>query len=343
MNQVNLKAAGGFSGEAQEVFAAHERQMLPMLVNSLRTKDKTFSELCQFFANSRRAIAKKARSEEAELFGKPRQLQPVSEVTDLTPGNDGILYDIYKRDFAHYLSTEVTEHSCYLGKHVFAKEHISYYCDPHTSLFKPELSERELLDGTCFATHVTKLFSRNSPVRFKYGRLSNQKRIGQLTVTNYVTCDGADIEATSVRGLVEMHSSEDTSVKVIDRLNDSVYMLTHTPSENIDTLVNEAEKHWLAAKHCSVESDSSLFKSHIASMYWYFSHAMPYIRGSEAIAKWLAELSAQLHGYTIAYSPDYVYRMPFGMKLDEFTRYFVDNVDLCPSVEITRGRLDPIE
>ena len=83
-------------------------------------------------------------------------------------------------------------------------------------------------------------------------------------------------------------------------------MLAHTPSENIDTLVNEAEKHWLEAKGCSIESDPSLFKSHIASMYWYFSHAMPYIRGSEAIAKWLAELSAQLHGYTIAYSPDYV-------------------------------------
>ncbi len=341
MNQVILKAAGGFSGEAQEVFAAHERQMLPMLVNSLRTKDKTFSELCQFFANSRRVIARKACSEEAELFGKPRQLQPVSEVTDLTPGNDGILYDIYKRDFAHYLSTGTTEHSCDYGKSVFSKQHMSYYCDPHTSLFKPELSERELLDGTCFATHVSKLFSRNSPVRFKYGKLCNEKRIGQLTITNFVTCDGADIEATSVRGLVEMHSSEDTPAKVISKLSDSVYMLTHTPSENIDTLLGQAERHWLEAKGCSVESDLSLFKSHIASMYWYFSHAMPYIRGSEAIAKWLAELSAQLHGYTIAYSPDYVYRMPFGTKLDEFTRYFVNNVDLCPSVEITREALAP--
>ena len=339
MNQVNLKAAGGFSGEAQEVFAAHERQMLPMLVNSLRTKDKTFSELCQFFANSRRVIARKARSEEAELFGKPRQLQPVSEVTDLTPGNDGILYDIYKSDFTDYLSTEVIEHSCDYGKSVFSKQHMSYYINPHTSLFKPELSARELLDGTCFATHVSKLYERNSPVLFKYGRLSNQKRIGQLTITNYVTCDGADIEATSVRGLVEMGSLEDTSVEVISKLSDSVYMLTHTPNENINTLVNEAEKHWLEAKGCSIESDPSLFKSHIASMYWYFSHAMPYIRGSEAIAKWLVEVSVQCQGHAIAYSPDYVYRMPFGTKLDEFTRYFVDNVDLCPSVEITRDAL----
>ena len=76
MNQANLKAAECFSADAQQIFAAHERQMLPMLVNSMRTKDRTFSELCQFFANSRRVIARKARSEDVELFGKPRQSEP---------------------------------------------------------------------------------------------------------------------------------------------------------------------------------------------------------------------------------------------------------------------------
>ena len=333
MNQVNLKAAGGFSADAQQIFDAHEKQMLPMLVKSLRTKDKTFSELCQFFAGARRAIATKAGSEEADLFGKPRKSEPKLEVTDLRPTTDKALYEIYQKDFVGYLSTGATEHSCDYGKSVFSKQHVSYYSNSGETTFKAGLSARDIRDVTCLCGHVTKLYERSSPLCYKYGNLCNDKKLGQITIRNYVTCDGADIEATSVRGLVEMHSSEDTSVKVIDRLNDSVYMLTHTPSENIDTLVNEAEKHWLAAKHCSVESDSSLFKSHIASMYWYFSHAMPYIRGSEAIAKWLVELSVQCQGHTIVYPPDYVYRMPFGIKLDEFRNYFEHNVDLLLSVD----------
>jgi hypothetical protein len=60
---------------------------------------------------------------------------------------------------------------------------------------------------------------------------------------------------------------------------------------------------------------------------------MPYIRGSEAIAKWLVEVSVQCQGHAIAYSPDYVYRMPFGIKLDEFRNYFEHNVDLLLSVD----------
>jgi hypothetical protein len=331
MNQANLKAAGGFSAEAQEVFAAHEKQMLPLIVKSWRTKERTFSELCQFFANSRRVIAKKASSEEPELFGKLRKLESNLEVTDLAPSKDEALYTIYKNDFTNYLSTEATEHHCDFGKRVISKQYLGDYCQPTTSngvLFKVSLSDRDSLEASSIATHVQKLYNRNSPLRFKYGPLCNEQRIGHITITNYVTCEGVDIETTSVRGLVEMSSSKDTSADVISKLSDCVYMLTHTPSENIDTLLGEAEKHWLEAKGCSVERDPSLFKSHIASMYWYFSHAMPYIRGSEAITKWLAELSAQLHGYTIAYSPDYVYRMPFGTKLDEFTDYFVKNADL---------------
>jgi hypothetical protein len=103
-------------------------------------------------------------------------------------------------------------------------------------------------------------------------------------------------------------------------------MICHALGENIKLLQEQAFEHWANAMSVNPNYAPGVFLKHIARMFWCRTQTMDFIRGSESIAKWLAELTARSFGRTIVYPEDYGFRLPFAMSIEEFASDFMTRV-----------------
>jgi hypothetical protein len=110
-----------------------------------------------------------------------------------------------------------------------------------------------------------------------------------------------------------------------DYYND--FVVDHPRSNVIEPLLTYAERYWNASISWDKNNPSD-FLSSLAQFFWAQTIAVPYARGSEAIAKWMLALTARYHGQELIYSSDFSFRMPFAMSSEEFIDYFKKNVSL---------------
>jgi hypothetical protein len=108
----------------------------------------------------------------------------------------------------------------------------------------------------------------------------------------------------------------------------SHFIVMHTPRKNVPTLMQEVELYFENAIQCA-HNDITAIKTNLANLFYIQSHAMPFSRGSEAITKWILEVVARYHGYTIVYPADYPFQSPFHSTIDDFVNDFVQRVQFA--------------
>ena len=105
------------------------------------------------------------------------------------------------------------------------------------------------------------------------------------------------------------------------------FLIRHAPKNSIEPLLQYAEKNWQDAI-CWNKLDPASFLESLARFYWAQTIATPYERGSEAIAKWMLNLTARYHSEKLVYPLAFVFRMPFALSIDDFVEYFKENIIL---------------
>ena len=101
----------------------------------------------------------------------------------------------------------------------------------------------------------------------------------------------------------------------------SFFLVSHTPREYITILVDLAAEYWEKAI-LRDKKDVNGIKEDLGSLLYIQAHAMPFLRGSEAINKWVIESVARHHGFTINYPKHYTFQKPFFTTMDEFVDDF---------------------
>ena len=322
----NPNQDSGFSQEARLIFdtewvKAYEKGLATLKSSQDPIDSNSFKTLHNSLGNTRREIARQCNTD--GHFGISRA------------GGSGTITPLSERDRAHAeeISALCTKrflpipgnHDLSNSNDTLEKIHVCDFVNERIRLnhfygyYSPEL-----LDEKMWVFHKHILGVRPSFAE-KAQELANNRKLGQIRLCPTHFTEGQQIPISTICGLIEMEKDHTISAATIEAFyNHSSFLIHHTSSENIDLLMKECEKHWIKAMHW--QDDEKTLLSHIAAVYWFHSHAMPFDRGSEAVAKWLCDLTAGYHDRKLVYKPDHLDLMPFVKSLEDYTAWFIDNV-----------------
>ncbi len=138
----------------------------------------------------------------------------------------------------------------------------------------------------------------------------------------------ARVPTSTVYGVFKPDASRKNGVSPVslDMLSQkSFYIVSHTPREYINMLTEVCAEYWEKAI-LRDKKDVAGIKEDLANIMYIQTHAMPYLRGSEAIVKWVVESVARYHGFTIQYPKDFVFQKPFYTTIDDFVDEFKSEI-----------------
>ena len=109
------------------------------------------------------------------------------------------------------------------------------------------------------------------------------------------------------------------------------YVLEHADSKIAEELcLPLAKQSWTNAVN-QIEDDAT-FVTSLSHFMWWYTHATPYVRGSEAIGKWMLNIAitcyAEKYLKDIRLSPNFSFRMPFAMGGVEYEYYFSQRIHI---------------
>ncbi len=134
----------------------------------------------------------------------------------------------------------------------------------------------------------------------------------------------ARVPTSTIYGVFKPDASRKNGVSPVslDMLSQkSFYIVSHTPREYINML-NEVSAEYWEKSILRDKKDVAGIKEDLANIMYIQTHTMPFLRGSEAIIKWVVESVARYHGFTIQYPKDFVFQKPFYTTIDDFVDNF---------------------
>ncbi|MDP3372060.1 MAG: hypothetical protein Q8S21_04135 [Candidatus Paracaedibacteraceae bacterium] len=329
-----------FTDQHQEAFNKTQQELLNStndLMKSVSIENaftvESFVKLQEILAKKRNRIAvegidpklagheKVNKLKEAKQFGNSRMLDGPVAVTPLTLLMDKYLCDTLNEKFNNFISNPVdpemkSDETIIInhGSDLRFFEHLTDFTTNPKNIKCKEIPYSD--DSKLMITQ----YLCDSYMHDLIYQLALANKLAQMKWVTNIEINGRSIPASSICALIKMeHDKKEKSLLPIPG-----FVIHHTAKEYINLLMKEAGTSWV----CAMTDMEDRFLHHISRMYWFYNHAMPYTRGSEAIAKWNAQLAAIYHKKMIEFPPDYLFRLPFIMSLDEFTNDFTQRVKL---------------
>ena len=307
-----------FGPKAREIFAKREEILLKEPILSMannKTDQLGYNDVKKYLASKRKEIARLSGTSGAELFGEFRIAATMLQ-TSFHPNEDEILYRIWGKQISDMLTTKKLPgdtklkvlHQDKIGK---TQENFSFNCDIELSKCAWKMQLEECPDIR----------------RHKVEELRSINQLGRISIKKLIVLDnGSKHRLSTIHGFIHIPNPDKNEVNFTDYDSYSSYSIEHSPIQLRTHLEKNAYINWKEAMDGNPTRSSENFLINTAGVFWYQTHAIEYIRGSEAITKWLVELTARHHRHTLVYPHDYNFRLPFALSLDEFTKDFKERV-----------------
>jgi hypothetical protein len=289
-------------------------------INAHLAEKRSFIAYTCFCSKTEFTIPKNIAFSMADSFGQSRESILVV-ATGLALPKDAVLYDCFAKDFSEFLENKNDPR--------FSLKHGMHLIEAATNG-----QAEAIVPATVFMEHIRKqelsIVDISSPAQLMtvISQYTQKNRLGQVSRIDRVEINGASIVTSEICGLIQIEDDETVTQAAIDQFKlNPKYLIHHTPGENIPILLDQAAVHWINAVKQTPNQNPDFFEQ-LGNFYWYYSQAMPFVRGSESIAKWMLALIARYHSEEIVYRPAFEFRIPFAMTRGDFVLYFKDNVFL---------------
>ena len=330
----------GILDEAFTRYFAEESESLPELPDLLR-----------FLASKRQAIAMECAARgymnerEALSFGQPKPSEGTFSGTGVSSERDPLFRDslsslMRKEDNSFNRQTFIYQKALPPVSTGFSNSLMMDYLKQKER--RPYFMERATHDSAAFhylvASNHPDLFMEScQKVLMKTGPKSMRaclfdEELGMRAIKRRLQFDSGEL--IDIGGLYQLCRMRDSGFSIGsgfylgDILNGCSLLIAHAPTENIQPLITQAGLFFNMALQWDSAGDQKLFLNDIARFFFFQTHAMPYVRGSESITKWVIELLARKHRMNLVYSSEFEARMPFAMEESTFIDYCDQHLEL---------------
>jgi hypothetical protein len=97
-------------------------------------------------------------------------------------------------------------------------------------------------------------------------------------------------------------ANQDGKTDPLEQLKNSTIIILHQDAGSINSTLDEIAKVFDKALKWTPQQKEQVLKNHVAFIRYLFAHAMPYQRGSAAIAEWLERAIYASHGFECTHS-----------------------------------------
>lgn len=323
-----------YSIPAQKMFIDAQNELFeePLFLQKFNTFDRaTFDTIMEHLASVRSKIDRSTKGITRTNFGRKRQV--IKDYLTFFSGHEQCLIKFMNLRIKKAASSPESSPDVKMMESYNASEIItdwqkkgsldySYY---RLDFLKDINKSIEQEDEDKVIAMIYGQFSRTNEDWPEINRAHLGGKLGSLVIRPTIVINDEEVLTSPIWSLFQF--DKDDKGNTIYQLFPA-YTIEHASYDDSIKLLDTAYLSWLRAIQTNPKSNPSEFLNHIGHLYWFQTHAMPYARGSEAILKWLIELTAQYYHWTILYPDNYEFALPFAMSLHDFLVHWMDNVKI---------------